>query len=529
MCPQIRYNQEERSWTEIVSGHALKKVLDRLRNPDNSDGIPELTQGIKANLRPYQREGANWLHFLSALGLGACLADDMGLGKTLQVLTVLNHIYRQKQKPSLLIIPASLLGNWQAEARRFTPNLSILFVHPAEISKKDMENMVKNPDRFISGYNLVVTTYSMVVRNSWATEQEWNLIILDEAQAIKNHTTQQSKAVRKLKARARIALTGTPVENRVGDLWSLFDFLNPGLLGTATQFKRFIKDSESSANPFASFRKLIAPYILRRLKTDKSVITELPDKTEVTTYCGMSKNQIKLYEFAVRTLEQELQKQEETDKMARRGLVLQTMMRLKQICNHPAQFTGQGDYAAKHSGKFVRLAEIAQELAERQEKVLIFSQFTEIIPALHDHLSTIFGQPGLILHGGTAIKKRKTIVEEFQNEDGPPFFILSLKAGGTGLNLTAASHVIHFDRWWNPAVENQATDRSFRIGQKKNVLVHKFVTTGTIEEKIDKMIKDKKELAANLLGGEEEIKLTELSDKDLLNLVRLDISVALEQ
>ena len=479
-------------------------------------------------MRPYQHDGANWLNFLSTLGLGACLADDMGLGKTLQVLTVLNHLYRPyispKEKPSLLIIPASLLGNWQAEARRFAPALSILFAHPAEIPKKDMEKLAENSAKFISGYNLVVTTYALVVRNSWIAEQDWKLIILDEAQAIKNHATKQSRAVRKLKARARIALTGTPVENRVGDLWSLFDFLNPGLLGTATQFKRFMKDMEGRSNPFAPFRKLVAPYILRRLKTDKTIIAELPDKTEVNSYCGMSKQQIKQYELVVRTMERELLKEDEMDKMARRGLVLQTMMRLKQICNHPAQFTGQGDYTAKHSGKFVRIAEIAQELAERQEKVLIFTQFTEIIPALHDHLSTIFGRAGLILHGATAIKKRKAIVEDFQHEDGPPFFILSLKAGGTGLNLTAASHVIHFDRWWNPAVENQATDRCFRIGQKKNVLVHKFVTTGTIEEKIDQMINDKKELAENLLGGGDEIKLTELSDKELLDLVQLDIA-----
>jgi SNF2 family DNA or RNA helicase len=521
---EVTDSGEERAWAEVVSGKALKKVLNGLRNPANLSDSPELTRGIKATLRPYQREGANWLNFLSALGLGACLADDMGLGKTLQVLTVLNHLYRGEKKPSLLIIPASLLGNWQSEARRFAPALSILFAHPAEIPKKDMEKLAENSAEFISGYNLVVTTYALVVRNSWIAEQDWNLIILDEAQAIKNHTTKQSRAVRKLKAKARIALTGTPVENRVGDLWSLFDFLNPGLLGTAAQFKRFIKDMEGGANPFAPFRKLVAPYILRRLKTDKTIIADLPDKTEVNSFCGMSKQQIKQYELVVRTMKRKLLKEEEMDKMARRGLVLQTMIRLKQICNHPAQFTGQGDYTAKHSGKFVRLTEITQELAERQEKILIFTQFTEIIPALHDHLSTIFGRSGLIMHGATAIKKRKSIVEKFQHEDGPPFFILSLKAGGTGLNLTAASHVIHFDRWWNPAVENQATDRCFRIGQKKNVLVHKFVTTGTIEEKIDQMINDKKELAENLLGGGDEMRLTELSDKELLNLVQLDLS-----
>jgi len=379
----------------------------------------------------------------------------------------------------------------------------------------------------MEGIDLVVTTYALVDRTQWMAEQSWNLVILDEAQAIKNHATKQSKAVRRLKARARIALTGTPVENQVGDLWSLFDFLNPGLLGTATQFKRFLKDTEKSPNPLAPLRKLVAPYILRRLKTDRSIIADLPDKTETVRYCGLSRDQIKHYELVVRAMERALGK--DAEPMARRGLVLQSLMRLKQICNHPAQFTGQGDFAPDQSGKFMRLAEIAQELAERQEKTLVFTQFREIIPALHDHLAAIFGRPGLVLHGGTAIARRADLVREFQSEAGPPFFVLSLKAGGTGLNLTAASHVIHFDRWWNPAVENQATDRCFRIGQHRNVLVHKFVTTGTIEEKIDLMIAGKKALAENLLGADEEIRLTELSDAELLNLVRLDLSRAVGQ
>jgi non-specific serine/threonine protein kinase len=517
--------EEERNWSDVVSGHALREILHGLRHPARLER--PLATGIAATLRPYQHEGAAWLHFLSKLGLGACLADDMGLGKTLQVLTVLDHFREQNAGPSLLVLPASLLGNWRSEAERFAPNLRLLFAHPAETSRQDLDELAHNPSQVLEGIDLVVTTYALVDRTPWMTEKEWNLVILDEAQAIKNHSTKQSKAVRRLTARARIALTGTPVENRVGDLWSLFDFLNPGLLGTATQFKRFLKDSEHRPNPLGPLRKLVAPYILRRLKTDRSIIADLPDKTETVRYCGLSRDQIKHYELVVRSMERGLAKGE--DPMARRGLVLQSLMRLKQICNHPAQFTGQGDYAPDKSGKFVRLAEIAQELADRQEKVLVFTQFREIIPALHDHLAAIFGRPGLVLHGGTAIGSRADLVRDFQSDDGPPFFILSLKAGGAGLNLTAASHVIHFDRWWNPAVENQATDRCFRIGQNRNVLVHKFVTTGTIEEKIDLMIAGKKALAENLLGADEEIRLTELSDAELIDLVRLDLSKVADQ
>lgn len=519
--------EEERNWSDVVSGQALREILHGLRHPARLE--KPMAAGIAATLRPYQREGSAWLHFLSKLGLGACLADDMGLGKTLQVLTVLDHLRGQGAGPSLLVLPASLLGNWRAEAERFAPRLRLLFAHPAETPKQDLDDLALSPAQAMEGVDLVVTTYALVDRAPWMAEQDWNLVILDEAQAIKNHSTKQSKAVRRLKAKARIALTGTPVENRVGDLWSLFDFLNPGLLGTATQFKRFLKDSENRPSPLAPLRKLVAPYILRRLKTDRSIIADLPDKTETVRYCGLSRDQIRHYEFVVRSMELGLAKNGDVAPMARRGLVLQSLTRLKQICNHPAQFTGQGDFTPDRSGKFVRLAEIAQELAERQEKVLVFTQFREIIPALHDHLSAIFGRPGLVLHGGTPIGSRADLVREFQSDAGPPFFVLSLKAGGTGLNLTAASHVVHFDRWWNPAVENQATDRCFRIGQHRNVLVHKFVTTGTVEERIDLMIAGKKTLAENLLGGDEEIRLTELSDAELIDLVRLDLSKAADR
>jgi non-specific serine/threonine protein kinase len=449
----------------------------------------------------------------------------MGLGKTIQVLALLLCVRREKNNvPTLLIIPASLLGNWRNEAERFAPELKLMVLHPAETERSLLEKITKSPESYLSNTDLVITTYSMLIRQDWLSEQDWQLVILDEAQAIKNPSTRQSKAVKQLSAKARIALTGTPVENRLGDLWSLFDFLNPGLLGSAKVFQSFVKDLQAREdNPYAPLRQLAGPYILRRLKTDKKVIADLPEKIEAPRFCQLTRAQVKLYEQAVRSMETAL---ESSDGMARRGLVLQTLMRLKQICNHPSQLSGDGDYQPGDSGKFLRLAEIAGELAERQEKVLIFTQFREIIEPLADHLSTVFGRSGLMLHGGTGIKKRKTIVAEFQDDDGPPFFILSLKAGGTGLNLTAASHVVHFDRWWNPAVENQATDRAFRIGQKRNVLVHKFITRGTVEERIDAMIAEKRELADEILSGDSEVNLTELPDDELLQLVRLDVTRA---
>jgi non-specific serine/threonine protein kinase len=421
-------------------------------------------------------------------------------------------------------VPASLLGNWRAEARRFAPSLKLTFLHPAETERHTLERIAKSPEQNLRQTDLVITTYAMLTRQDWLTQMDWRLLILDEAQTIKNPSTHQCKAVKKLSAQARIALTGTPVENRLGDLWSLFDFLNPGLLGSANVFKSFIKSLVArEENRFAPLRKLVGPYVLRRLKTDRSIIADLPEKTETTRFCHLTKTQIGLYEQTVRQLQSALQN---ADGIARRGLVLQTLMRLKQVCNHPSQLVGDGNYVAADSGKLLRLGEVCEELAQRQEKVLVFTQFREIIDALADHLAAVFGRTGLVLHGGTTVKKRKTLVEQFQRDDGPPFFILSLKAGGTGLNLTAASHVIHFDRWWNPAVENQATDRAFRIGQKRNVLVHKFVTSGTIEERIDAMIAEKRQIAAEILDTDGEINLTELPDDELMELVRLDVTRA---
>jgi non-specific serine/threonine protein kinase len=377
------------------------------------------------------------------------------------------------------------------------------------------------------GVDLVITTYGMLARLPGLREIRWNMVILDEAQAIKNAGARQTQSVKQLHAKSRIALTGTPIENRLSDLWSLFDFLNPGLLGGAKAFGRFVKDIQKQDHPdYAPLRRLVAPYILRRLKTDKRIINDLPDKTEVKAFCGLSPQQAKLYEQTVRELADVIAK---VDGIQRRGVVLSYLMRLKQICNHPSHWTGDGAYDPRNSGKFERLAELCQELAERQEKVLVFTQFREIADPLAGHLQAIFKRPGLVLTGSTAIAKRRDLVEAFQRDDGPPFFVLSLKAGGTGLNLVAASQVIHFDRWWNPAVENQATDRAFRIGQKKNVLVHKFVCRGTVEEKIDALITEKTALSTQLLdsGGAEKM-LTEMDNRELLRFVSLDIAKATE-
>jgi non-specific serine/threonine protein kinase len=351
-------------------------------------------------------------------------------------------------------------------------------------------------------------------------------VILDEAQAIKNPGAKQTRAIKALDSEWRLALTGTPVENKLGDLWSLFDFLNPGLLGSAKAFNGFCKSLASRKhNAYAPLRTLVQPYILRRLKTDKAVISDLPDKTEVTAHCLLSKQQAALYQKSVKEMKRII---EEVEGIKRRGVVLAFLMRFKQICNHPSQWLGDNVYDAGHSGKFARLRDLCEPIAARQDKVLVFTQFREMTEPLAGFLADVFGKPGLILHGGTAVKKRQSMVMKFQENENVPFMVLSLKAGGTGLNLTAASHVIHFDRWWNPAVENQATDRAFRIGQKKNVLVHKFVCKGTVEERIDELIAGKQQLSDEILSGGAESALTEMSNDELLALVSLDMHSAVE-
>lgn len=508
--------EEDREWAYARAGDELAATLRQLASPEAAPP----PAGLRATLRPYQARGLDWLWFCTRLGLGACLADDMGLGKTIQVLAAL--LRRREETPggppSLLVVPASLIGNWQREAESFAPSLHLHIVHRSAGATDPPS------PRDLAACDLVITTYGMVARLDWIAQTPWGWVVLDEAQAIKNPAAGQSKAVKKLQAEARIALTGTPVENQLGDLWSLFDFINPGLLGNSTRFRTFVKTLESGESiHYAPLRRLVAPYLLRRLKTDKSIIADLPDKTEMKVSCGLVPAQARLYERTAKALSESL---ESATGIARRGLVLAYLMRFKQICNHPDQLAKTGNYDPAQSAKFLRLAELCEEIASRGEKALIFTQFRELTVPLENHLARVFGRSGLVLHGGTPVKRRQEMVDRFQSEDGPPFFILSLKAGGTGLNLTAASHVIHFDRWWNPAVENQATDRAFRIGQKRNVLVHKFVVSGTLEERIDALISSKQDVADAILSDGAEKRLTEMTDAELLDFVRLDLDRA---
>ena len=509
-------------WSQVVAGKWLTTQLDALRSPTIMQTI-EHNAGLRAELRHYQKHGVQWLWTLHGLGLGGCLADDMGLGKTIQVIAHLSMLRARggDDGVDLLVVPASLVDNWNDELARFAPDLRVLIAHPSAIPSRQLKALAAAQ---VESHDVVITTYGTATRTPWMQEFPWRCVVLDEAQAIKNPGAKQTRAIKKLPARWRLALTGTPVENRLGDLWSLFDFVNPGLLGSAKDFGGLCKSmSKRRGDGYAPLRKLVGPYILRRLKTDKRVISDLPDKTEVLAHCLLSKAQAALYKQAVEELESALS---EADGIERRGIVLAYLMRFKQICNHPSQWLGDGEYDPAHSGKFQRLIALCEPIAARQEKVLLFTQFRAIMPSLQRCLTDCFGHPGLALHGGTPVKKRQGLVRQFQQDEATPFMVLSLKAGGTGLNLTAANHVVHFDRWWNPAVENQATDRAFRIGQHRNVLVQKFVCKGTVEERIDKLIADKQRLSDEVLTGGAEAKLTELSDEDLLALVRLDLRSA---
>ena len=509
-------------WSQISAGPWLAEILQGLRNPD---GLARISAGtdLKATLRPYQEQGVRWLYLLTKLGLGACLADDMGLGKTIQVLSLLLVLKKEQARPqpSLLVVPASLMANWADEAARFAPSLRLLIAHPSAIPSAELQTLDAEK---LEGVDLLVTSYGTLLRLPLLENIDWRLAIIDEAQAIKNPSSKQTRQVKKLKAGSRIALTGTPVENRLSDLWSIFDFTHTGLLGTDKEFAKFTKRL-AQAEHFGPLRTLVQPYILRRLKTDKRVIADLPDKTELKTWCHLSASQAVLYQRAVTELATTLNK---SDGISRKGVVLAALMRFKQICNHPSQWLGDGAWAAEDSGKFARLRELVEVIAAKQEKLLVFTQFRETTAPLAAFLGSIFGREGLVLHGGTAVAKRRELVKRFQEDELTPFFVLSLKAGGAGLNLTAASHVIHFDRWWNPAVENQATDRAFRIGQKKNVLVHKFICRGTIEDRIDQLIESKQKLVKDILEGGAELLLTEMSDRELLDLVTLDIHTSPE-
>lgn len=512
----------------VSNGTWLASVIKKMQEPEIVNTVLP-GKGFKAQLREYQSKGLNWLNFLHTHRLGGCLADDMGLGKTIQILALLSTFTKKtKFRASLLVVPASLISNWESEINRFFPGLKIYVAHPgfnrsktSPNGKKEQKSKeLKLPQSQLNRLDLVITSYTLVKRYPWLGRYNWNCLILDEAQAIKNPGTQQTRAVKALPAAHRIAMTGTPVENRLSDLWSLFDFLNPGLLGSRTEFSKFAKTLKDNPKGYARLRQLVSPYILRRLKTDKTVISDLPDKVEMKTFSDLSPKQIVLYQKAVNDLADKI---ENSEGIQRKGLVLSSLMRFKQLCNHPDQITGTGDFKAVHSGKFQQLGRICETIYEKRERVLVFTQFKEMTQPLQAFLETIFHHPGVVLHGSVSVTKRKKLIQTFQGETYCPFMVLSLKAGGVGLNLTRANHVVHFDRWWNPAVENQATDRAFRIGQTQKVLVHKFVTRGTIEEKIDQMISEKQALADHVVAPTGETLVTEMDDKKLMDLFRLSL------
>ncbi|MCA1717653.1 MAG: DEAD/DEAH box helicase [Actinobacteria bacterium] len=498
----------------------LRTWFDQLSGDRKLEPLP-IPEGLHAQLRPYQRVGYSWLDFLRNAGLGACLADDMGLGKTIQTLALLRHDQEQGQLrgPVLLVCPTSVVSNWQKEAERFTPGLRVL--------------MHQGPDRLrgeafaeeLQQTDLVVTSYALLRRDAEMLQGvEWYGVVLDEAQNIKNPEAKQSRLVYGLRAGFRLALTGTPVENHLGELWSIMRFLNPGYLGSRKDFsRRFARpiESEQDEEALGRLHKLTSPLVLRRLKSDPKVIQDLPEKQETKEYCQLGEEQASLYEAVVQDAMLDLQ---DSEGIKRKGLVLSMLTKLKQICNHPAQFLHEGSGAngeARRSEKMLRLLELLEEILSVGDRALIFTQYREMGDLLETILSERFGASVQFIHGGTSAKRRSEMVRRFQEDDsGPALFILSLKAGGTGLNLTRANHVFHFDRWWNPAVEDQATDRAFRIGQKRNVQVHKFVCVGTLEEKIDAMIEQKKALAESVVGAGESW-LTEFSNQELRDLVKL--------
>ena len=499
----------------------IGKLLKQL---EGQAEFKELTspRGFSGTLRPYQVRGYSWLSFLRQWGLGACLADDMGLGKTIQTLALIQRDWRAKGKrPVLLVCPTSVVNNWEKEAARFTPRLPLL-VHHGPGRKRDAA-FKKEAERCA----MVVSSYGLVHRDiKTLREVQWSGVVLDEAQNIKNPETKQARATRSLEADYRVALTGTPVENNVGDLWSIMEFLNPGFLGSEREFKRrFFVPIQAERDPGAAERlkRITGPFILRRLKTDRSIISDLPEKLETKVFCSLTKEQASLYASVLKETEEAL---ESAEGIQRKGLILGTLSKLKQVCNHPAQFLGDNSSIVDRSGKLVRLTEMLEEVIEVGDRALVFSQFAEMGGLLQRHVQETFGLEALFLHGRVPKRRRDRMVDRFQDKNaGPPVFILSLKAGGTGLNLTSANHVFHFDRWWNPAVEDQATDRVFRIGQAQNVQVHKFICAGTLEEKIDEMIERKKEVAEKVVGAGEGW-LTELSNDDLKDVLALSKEVA---
>ena len=512
----------------VVKFAATGVLEELINNLTDNQGVEPITdiEGLKGTLRPYQARGVGWLSFLEKWSLGACLADDMGLGKTLELIAFVLNLYNQNKlnKPALVVCPTSVLNNWEREVQKFAPTLSTV-IHHGDNRKKG-KSFVKE----IKDKNLVITSYSLVYRDLKTLQQvDWEGIVLDEAQNIKNPSAKQSQSVREIPAGFRIALTGTPVENKLSELWSILDFLNPGFLGTKTFFqKRFALPIEKYGDrqSLNILRSLVRPFILRRLKTDTNIIQDLPEKQEMNVFCGLTTEQADIYQKLV---DESMESIDNAEGIQRHGLVLTLLMRLKQLCNHPELTDSKNQKVTKlapnfgnRSGKLMRLAEMLEVVVEEDDRALIFTQFAQWGKLLKLYLETTLKTEVLFLYGATKRAQRQEIIDRFQNDpNGPKIFILSLKAGGTGLNLTRANHVFHVDRWWNPAVENQATDRAFRIGQKRNVQVHKFVTSGTLEEKINDLIESKKELAEQTVDAGEQW-LTRMDTDRLRSLLLLD-------
>ena len=504
---------------EVEGVNSTGKIAEVLQQLGNTTEIKDVDQPEKfvGSLRPYQVRGYSWLLFLRKWNLGGCLADDMGLGKTIQTLALIQRDWQKGDDPVLLICPTSVVENWYREAGRFVPDLPIMIHHGAQRLRGS--RFKKEAQK----HAVILSSYGLVQRDKKTFDNVcWNGIILDEAQNIKNSETKQSQAVRSLNSQYRLALTGTPVENNVGDLWSIMEFLNPGFLGTKEEFrKKFFVPIQTKQDKDVAERlkRATSPFILRRLKTDKSIISDLPNKTEEKIFCNLTEEQTSLYTSVLDECMDAVTNSE--NGIQRKGIILSTISKLKQVCNHPAHFLSDGSKIAGRSGKIDRLTEMLDEIVQSGYRALVFTQFAEMGQMLQYHLQEVFGFEVLFLHGAITRQRRTEMIERFQNDpNGPQIFILSLKAGGTGLNLTAASHVFHFDRWWNPAVEDQATDRVFRIGQKRNVWVHKFVCSGTLEEKIDAMIERKVSVARMVVGTGEKW-ITEMSDDDLKEMLSL--------
>ncbi|WP_293350493.1 MULTISPECIES: DEAD/DEAH box helicase [unclassified Microcoleus] len=515
----------------VVNFEATGQLQELLNTLNNNEAVSAIAPAsFRGELRPYQALGVGWLAFLERWGLGACLADDMGCGKTPQLIALLLHLQENQalKNPTLLVCPTSVLGNWEREVKKFGPTLKVLLHYGDQRAKG------KAFAAAIKGKDLIVTSYSLVFRDAKEIQStKWQGLVLDEAQNIKNSEAKQSQAVRQIEASFRIALTGTPVENRLQELWSILEFLNPGYLGPRNFFQRRFAipiEKYGDRESLHTLRSLVQPFILRRLKTDKSIIQDLPEKQEMTVFCGLASGQAALYQKVV---EESIANLESAEGIQRRGMILALLVKLKQLCNHPALVKAEGkpkelSINSQESGKLQRLVEMLEEVVAEGDRALIFTQFAEWGKLLKPHLEQHLGREVLFLYGSIKQQQREEMIDRFQHDpQGPPIMILSLKAGGTGLNLTRATHVFHYDRWWNPAVENQATDRVFRIGQTRNVQVHKFVCTGTLEEKIHDMIESKKALAEQVVSAGENW-LTELDTDQLRNLLILDRNAIIE-